>query len=160
MSLNEVIDRFVEIAVQSGADIEPIDHALWIDELEKKLPSRLPASLRSLVTRYQFAPFEIGGIRFFANAGSEDDDEMRVAIFRDPFISAATTANGFIQFARPADGNYDPICFDTSQHAQNREYPIVRLDHEAILIYRRIRKLQTIASSFYRFVVDVIKAGG
>ena len=156
MNLRESIDRFVEIALQSGATIAPIKQAPWIIELEAKLPARFPASFLSLVTRYQFAPFEIGGIEFFANRGLDDREEMAVAIFRDPFISSKTMANGFVQFARPADGWYDPICFDTNVRAQNREYPIVRIDHEQILSFDRIGKPQTIAPSFFQFVVDVI----
>ena len=90
MNLNEMIDGFVKIALDLGADITPIENAFWIDELEKKLGKRYPASFYSLLTRYQFTPFEIDGIEFFANTGLNDIDEMAVAIFRDPIIARTT----------------------------------------------------------------------
>ncbi len=157
MSVNEIVDSFVKIAVDLGADIAPIENAFWIDELETKLGKRYPPSFHSLLTRYQFAPFEIGGIEFFANTGSDDIDEMSVAIFRDPIISQTTQAQGFVQFARPADGSYDPICFDTSAQAHNREYPIVQIDHEQILSFDRVGTPGVKAASFYQFVLGVIK---
>src|SRR5262245_27055608 len=126
MNLNEMTDCFVNIALNSGAHISPIENAFWVDELEKKLGKRYPASFHSLLTRYQFTPFEINGMVFFANTGLNDIDEMSVAIFHDPIIAQTTQAQGFIQFARPADGSYDPICFDTGARAYNREYPIVK----------------------------------
>lgn len=160
MTLNEVMDCFVEAAVRRGASIGPIEQAPWIDELEGRLGFRLPTPYRALVTRYQFAPFEIGGLDFFANTGVNDLDELAVAVFRDRFISTVTLAHGFLQVARPADGNYDPICFDLNHRSQNRDCPIVRLDHEAILISDRIRKIRTIAPSFFQFVIGVINGRG
>jgi hypothetical protein len=160
MNLNELIDRFVKIAFDSGVMISSIESAPWIDELEQRLQKRFPASFRSLVTRYKFPRFEIGGIAFFANTGMKDDDDMAIAIYRDPVIAQLTQAKGFIQFARPADGFgwYDPICFDTNKRAQNREYPIVQIDHEQILSFNCIGRPEKKADSFYKFVVDVIKA--
>ena len=157
MNLNEMIDSFVNIALDLGADITPVENAFWIDELEKKLGKRYPASFHSLLTRYQFIPFEIGGIQFFGNTGLNDIDEMAVAIFRDPIIAQTTQAHGYIQFACPADGSYDPICFDTSARAHNREYPIVHIDHEQILSFGRIGSPGVKVASFYKFVLGVIK---
>lgn len=162
MNLNELIDQFVKIAFDSGVMISSIESAPWIDELEQRLQKRLPASFRSLVTRYQFPRFEIGGIAFFANTGMKDDDDMTVAIYRDPIIAQTTQANGFIQFACSADGFswYDPICFDANIKAQNREYPIVQIDHEQILSFNCIGKPERKADSFYKFVAGVIEASG
>jgi len=82
---------------------------------------------------------------------------MAVAIFRDPIIARTTQAQGFIQFARPADGCYDPICLDTNTRAPNREYPIVQIDHEQILSFGRIGSPSVKVASFYQFVLGVIK---
>jgi hypothetical protein len=159
MNLNDLIDRFVNTAIESGAVFAPIEYAPWVDDLEKKLSKRFPASFRSLLTRYQFAPFRIGSIEFFANTGLNDEDEMAVAIFRDKFIAQTTQAHGFIQFARCSIDSYDPICFDTRKRAHNDEYPIVSINHEQILSFDRIGKPTTKAASFYQFVLGVIETG-
>jgi SMI1 / KNR4 family (SUKH-1) len=156
MTVNELIDRFVIAVAQTGGTFQSIDDAPWIAALEQKLPRSLPLSFRALVTRYAFVPFEVGGLSFYANAGTDDHDELSVAIFRDRFIAGATLKAGYIQFARPADGSYDPICFDIRNSV--RESPIVRLDHEEILCYERIRVSQAVSRSFYRFAADI--AGG
>lgn len=157
MTVNARIDCLVQILQQRGSDIAGIQQAPWVVKLEEKLPKRYPASFLSLINRYQFSSFEIGGIRFFANTGQHTEDEMTQAIFQDSIIFSTLTAKGYMQFARPADGSYDPICFDTNQSVRNGEYPIVRIDHEQILCHSRIRKPQPLFPSFLPFVIDVAK---
>lgn len=156
MNVHELIDRFVASVAQSGGIFQPIVDAPWIAELERKLPTRLPASFRSLVTRYAFATFEVGGLSFYANMGTDDEDEMTVAIFRDRLIAEATLKAGYIQFARPATGSYDPICFDGRGTLRNREFPIVRLDHEEILRKDRICVREAVADSFSQFAAGIV----
>ena len=84
-------------------------------------------------------------------------DDLSVAIFIDRFIAEATLTSGYIQFARPEGGSYDPICFDARRSLSNREFPIVRLDHEDILCRERIRSVATVSDSFYRFVADLVR---
>jgi len=157
MKPSELIDRFVEMALQSGAQITAIKTAPWIEALEQKLAIRFPVSFHSLVSRYEFEPFEISDISFFGNTGTGSADEMTVAIFRDPIIAQITQTHGYIQFARLAGGSYNPICFDTNQKKQNHEYPIVQIDHEQMLIHDRIEKPALKAASFHHFVANVIE---
>ncbi len=124
--------------------------------LEVKLPKRFPASFRSLLTRYAFPSFDAGGLSFFSNTGTASDDELSVAIFNDRNIAAATLKAGYIQFARPETQSYDPVCFDARRASSNREFPLVRLDHEEILCRERIVVTATLADSFYLFVADFV----
>lgn len=156
MNVGELIDQFVVLIDPGRGIFRKVESAPWIDALETKLPRRLPASFRSLVTRYAFSSFEAGGLNFFANKGDDSQDELSVAIFHDQFIADATLKSGYIQFARPAGGGYDPICFDARHSVNNREFPIVRLDHEDILCRERIRSVATLSDSFYRFVDDLV----
>jgi len=156
VNTNELIDNFVASVDPSGSIFQLIDDAPWIAVFEQRLPRRLPASFRSLVTRYSFAPFEAGRLSFYANRGIGDVEDLSVAIFRDKLIVDNTMKAGYIQFARPATGDYDPICFDANTAVSNREFPIVRLDHEEILCYERIRVTEKVADSFYRFVADIV----
>ena len=156
MNVGELIDQFAVLIDPGRSIFRKVESAPWIDALETKLPRRLPASFRSLVTRYAFPSFEAGGLNFFANKGDDSQDELSVAIFHDQFIADATLKSGYIQFARPAGGDYDPICFDARHSVNNREFPIVRLDHEDILCRERIRSVATLSDSFYRFVDDLV----
>src|SRR6266571_4231431 len=62
MNLVELIDKFVAFIDPGSGVFRRLESAPWIDALETKLPRRLPASFRSLVTRcyIQFARPEGG----------------------------------------------------------------------------------------------------
>src|ERR1043166_2370490 len=157
MNLGELIDQFVVLIDLGPGVFRKIESAPWIDTLEASLPKRFPASFRSLVTRHSFPSFDAGGLSFFENQCVDDSrDGLSVAIFNDRIIADATLKAGYIQFARPEGGSYDPVCFDARHSVSNREFPIVRLDHEDILCRQRIRTIATVSDSFYRFVSDFV----
>lgn len=156
MNVHEIIDQFVTRVDPSGSLFKKVEGAPGIEELEAKLPKRFPVSFRSLLMRYAFPSFDAGGLSFFSNTGTASDEELSVAIFKDRFIAEATLKAGYIQFARPDSQSYDPVCFDSRHPSNNREFPLVRLDHEEILCHERILVSETIADSFYRFVADFV----
>jgi len=156
MDIEEIIDEFVTHADPSGHVFRRVESAPWVEALEAKLPKRFPVSFRCLVTRYAFASFDAGGLSFFANSGGDSPEEMAVAVFKDRIMANVTLQAGYIQFAQPESGSYDPICFDARRAVSNREFPIVRLDHEEILCRGRIRMSERVADSFYRFAVGLI----
>ena len=156
MNIHDLIDRFVCLIDSSGAMFRRIERAPWIDALETRLPRRFPVSFHSLITRYAFSAFAAGEIQFFANTGSDELDELTIGIFNDAIIAEVTHEAGYIQFARPETGSYDPICFDVRRSANNREYPIVRLDHEDILCRNEVGSPAKISDSFYRFVSEFV----
>ena len=155
MNVNAIIDAFVAHVDPSGEIFRRVGSAPWIEPLESKLPRRLPASFRSLVTRYTFPAFDAGGLSFFSNTGGETHEELGVAIFKDEALAEAALGAGYIQFARPDGGSYDPVCFDARRGVSNREYPIVCLDHEDILCRGGVRGLRVVAASFYRLAADI-----
>jgi hypothetical protein len=157
MNITQLMDQLVVKVDPSKVIFSRIAEAAWIEVLESKLPSRLPTSFRSLVTRYAFASFDIGPLRVFGNTGLDEEDDLNVAIFRDPTMAPALLKNGYIQFARPDTGSYDPICFDARKSAANREFAIVRLDHEQILCNDRIKVVEKVADSFFRFAQRVLQ---
>ena len=157
MKIAELMDQFVVTADPSNVIFTRIAEAAWIEVLESKLPRRLPSSFRSLVTRYAFASFNIGRLMFFGNTGLNEEDDLNVGIFRDRTMAQATLKNGYIQFARPDTGSYDPICFDAKKSAANREFAIVRLDHEQLLCNDRIKVVEKVADSFFKFASDIVR---
>jgi hypothetical protein len=156
---SELIDEFVALVDPAGEIFRKVESTPWIDALEAKLPHRFPASFSALIRHYTFPSFDAGGVCFFGNTGGDDLHELSVAIFNDGFIADATLKSGYIQFARPVGGSYDPLCFDAREPASNREFPIVRLDHEDILCHDRIRPVARVAASFYRFIADMVNRG-
>jgi hypothetical protein len=109
-----------------------------------------------VATRYAFPSFAGGALSFFANTGVDSHDELSVAMFSDRIIADATLKAGYIQFARPESGSYDPVCFDARRTVSNREFPIVRLDHEEILCRDRIFVTERLAGSFYQFAAGLV----
>jgi hypothetical protein len=63
---------------------------------------------------------------------------------------------GYIQIGRPDTGNFDAICFDANAKASNREYPVVRIDHEEILCNWRVKVVQEVWPSFFAMVEEFI----
>lgn len=145
---DDAVDAFVRRRLQRGDVFEALSEAPWIDAFEAKLPFRLPPSFRALVDRYRFDAFHALGIEFFANRGSDADDELVTASTRDSVLVRVLWTRGFLQVGRPASGAYDPVCFDMSRRSKAGEAPLVCLDHEEILIRERIRVVREHAASF------------
>lgn len=59
---------------------------------------------------------------------------------------------GYVQIGRPDTGDFDAICFDLNEPAQNREYRIVQVDHEDILCNWKVRVSGELWPSFIKLV--------
>jgi hypothetical protein len=136
-------------------EIRSADPNPWVAGLEDKLPSRLPSLYRELITNYRFAEFEVGSVMFLANTGTPVFNELADVIFRDKDLYPTLLEKRLIQFGKKAGGSYDPICFDMAR-AAGGDAPVVQLDHECVLINKRIRVLNEIAPTFKQFVEQVI----
>jgi hypothetical protein len=75
---------------------------------------------------------------------------------RDKGLSETLIPNGYMQFGKGADIDYDPVCFDISWR-KNRDYRIVKIDHEEILCNHRIKVVKEIAPSFRALVLQTIE---
>lgn len=129
----------------------------WIEILESQLPSPLPPSYRSLVTRYIFPAFEVPPLQLLANTGQDIYHEMMQAVLHDRVMSKVLMKKGFAQFARPNNRAYDPVCFDFKRRQPNGEYPIVRINHEEILANATVTVVEEMAPSFLEFVKQYLE---
>ena len=127
------------------------------EAIERRLGRRFPPSYRSLVTRYEFAPFEAGKLMLFGNVERNEMFDLPYALFKDDAIYSATSKAGFIQFGHPYRSNYDPVCFDTTQRSPSGEYPIIQVDHEEILCRDRIIVLGKLFSSFLEYAHGIVR---
>lgn len=183
MDIDELIDRFVERINSSprlslldfevppdlrlsktssiGWDwkVKASDEIDWIEPLEARLRIRFPDSFRSLVTRYQFPELDVGPLMLFSNTSSGLFYELRDRIFCDECLTETLHPNGLIAFALPATGSYDQICFDTRRPTPDRDFPIVRVDHEEILCNEQLVVIEEVAPSFCQFVSTYLAGG-
>jgi hypothetical protein len=157
MSSFPIVDQFAARLDQAGLLIGRTSQATRIEELEWMLERRLPKSFRYLVANYAFRPFEWGPVSFFGNSETYDVFSLHIAPMRDDIIWQTTRSAGFVYFGRPETANYDPICFAPA--ASDRESPIVQLDHEVILIERRIKIAREIAPTFAALAERLISDG-
>lgn len=132
--------------------IKRFDHINWIDPLETQLPFALPVSYRSLVCRYLFPAFEVPPVILLANTGKTLYHEMSITMTRDKVLSAVLLKNGYAQFARPNNGDSDPVCFDLRRRTEDGECPIVRIDHHTIILNNLVRVTEELAPSFCELV--------
>lgn len=131
-----------KIVLSSGAD--------WLPQIESDLPFRLPLTFRSLIARYLFPSFSVEPLTLYS-VGVNDPHttrELRRAVFADRHLSPFLFRNGFLPFARPEDGSYDPVCFDYRSKRKKSEPPVVRIDHEEILCNNRLRVIETLSAKF------------
>ncbi len=134
--------------------IQPFRYVTWIHNLEERIGRKFPPAFRSLITRYIFPSFDFSNIILLANTGQSLYTELTRAIFRDRVLSDTLTANGFVQFARPISGDYDPVCFDFGRQNSEGECPIVRIDHERILYKSKIIIKENLGYSFAERISD------
>jgi hypothetical protein len=135
--------------------IRPAASNPWVTALEQRIPYPFPKLHSSLITRYRFAEMEVGSIMFFANTGQDVFHELRNRMFADPHLSPVLLTHGLLHFGHPFAGNYDSVCFDT-RRASNGDAPIVRIDHEDILIRNgRITIVEEIGPSLRNFIARV-----
>lgn len=176
---DDLVDRFVDFLNRAGLEprfldeiteelrtsntedemfhwqIRPASSNPWVEELAQKLPQQWPKPFRSLVDRYRYSNIEVGPLMLFANSGHDLFYELSKRVFADEGIFPLLHKHGLLQFGLPQEANYDPVCFDM-QHRYRGDAPIVRLDHEEILLRNRIRVVQQIAPSFSQFMQRAI----
>jgi hypothetical protein len=137
-------------------NIQPFPQIHWIEPLEARFGGTFPPSYRSLVSRYIFPSFQAPPLILLGNTGQSLYNEMSDVILRDRALADGLVAQGYIQIARPCDGDYDPICFDLNRRGADGECPLVRIDHEKSLRDIRPVVAEQIASSFAAFVETVL----
>lgn len=135
--------------------IRPAERNPWVAGLEQSvMPHRFPKLFLSLISRYRFAELQVGTIMFFANTGQPVSHEL--AVCKDVVMRPVLLEQGLLQFGQPDAVNYDPICFAAAKMKKG-DAPIVRVDHEDILIRNgKGRIVAEIAPSFRHFVEQVI----
>ena len=137
MNETELVETFANQARLVGTIVSLASPPVWLNELEAKLPFQVPHLLHSLLSRYEFEPFDIHGIELFGNAGeSSEPDHILSRLFSDKALTEALFHAGLFQIGRPSTGSYDPVCIEPASKVAGGQ--VVLLDHEQILCNSRV----------------------
>jgi hypothetical protein len=127
-----------------------------LELLYQKLPARFPSLYERLALSYRWAEVDLGAYRLLPNPPGTDLSGLFHQISGDPGLWESLAPGGYIQFGKGPDMDYDPVCFDLNARKQNREYAIVKIDHEEILCNYRIKVVKKMAPSFRDLVLQTI----
>jgi hypothetical protein len=76
-------------------------------------------------------------------------------MFSDPVLTQTLIPNRYIRFALAPDSSYDPVCFDLNRF-NNNDCPIVRIEHESVLMHETIGDVATLFDTFRDLVIAVV----
>lgn len=127
-----------------------------LEPIYAKLPARFPPVFEQLVLSYRWDEVDLGLFRLLPNPPGPDLKGFLQEMSRDPAIWKALLPAGFMQFGKGADINYDPVRFDISSRKRNREFKIMRIDHEEILCNDRVKVVEELAPTFRDLVLRTI----
>jgi hypothetical protein len=127
-----------------------------LDPVYAKLPARFPPLYEQLVLSYRWADVDLQKFTLLANPPGDELSGLLQKIMKAKGLWETPIPNGYIQFGKGSDMDYDPVCFDISSR-KNRDYRIVKIDHEEILCNYRIKVVSEIAPSFRALVLQTIE---
>jgi len=128
-----------------------------LEPIYAKLPARFPPLYERFVLSYRWAEVDLGSYRLRANGPGPDFSGLWREISEDEFLLETLIRSGYIPFGKGPDLDYDPVCFDLSVRNKNREFPIVKIDHEEILCRGRVKVLSKLANTFEALVIQTIE---
>jgi hypothetical protein len=155
---DQLIDSFAAMVKDRGVPIREEHNAQRLRIFEEKLVKRLPQSFESLLSRYSFPAFDVLGITLF-DWDAEANKYITEASAPKNSLSELLIPAGYVQIGRPDTGDFDAICFDLNRQTQNREYRIVRVDHEDILCNWKVRVTGQLWPSFVQLVESALGSG-
>jgi hypothetical protein len=147
---NELDEKWRPLLQESSHDM--------LDSLYAKLPARFPPLYEQLVLMYRWPEVDLGSYRLLGNPPGPDLSGLLQNILRDKFLSTFLLKNGYMPFGKGPDMDYDPVCFDLASHKKNREFTIVKVDHEETLCNERIKVVAELAPTFEQLVRNTIEA--
>lgn len=119
-----------------------------------RIAGPLPRLYEMLALTYRWPMVDLRLLRLLPNEPASDLRPLAAAMFADPVLNNALVPAGYVRFAMAAD-DYDPICFDLNRPVGD-DCPIIRLEHESILMHDRIGAHSTIFPTLRELMLAVI----
>ena len=121
-----------------------------------KLPARFPPLFERFLLTYRWAEVDLGTYKLLPNPPGPDLNGFLRGMSKDKGLWEALIPAGFLQFGRDPDIDYDPVCFDISSRAKNRDMRVVKIDHEEILCNHKVKVVAELAPSFFELLQTTI----
>ncbi len=128
-----------------------------LEMVYSKLPARFPPLYEKLILSYRWAGVDLDRYRLLANPPGPDLSGLMREITKDKTMWDVLCSNGYLQFGKGPDVNYDPVCFDCGSRREDKDCRIVQLDHEEILCNNRVKEVDELAISFRELVLKTIE---
>jgi hypothetical protein len=138
--------------------IKVATEAASLEPLYSQLPARFPHLYERLVLSYRWADVDLKSFTLLANPPGPGLTGLLHEISKDPTLWNCLRKAGYVQFGKGPDLDYDPVCFDiSSRKKKGRDYRVVKIDHEQILCYDRVKVVKELAPSFETLVQATIE---
>jgi hypothetical protein len=124
------------------------------------LPARFPSLYESLVLRYRWADVDLRSFTLFANPPGVDFNPLLRRLSADQHLWDFLLRAGYVPFGSGPGGDYDPICFELKSRKQNADFRVVKIDHEGILSFERLKVVAEIAPTFRELLLKTIEMAG
>jgi hypothetical protein len=157
------------LELASGIDPEDWNRIIWkpkrVDTSRDALHlihSRirpLPVLFEELVLSYRWVEVHLSACLFFGNPPGTDLRDLADQMFGDPVMNATLLPAGFARFGLAPNGSYDPICFDVKRFTHG-DCPVVRFNHESILIHGKLGSAEQVFDSFRDMIVAIASIEG
>ena len=185
MSDADLLDRFVASFAKFGSmsearELHPIAWELRVGEPDQwgffewrparvttdssllrpvyqKIPAPFAPLYEQLVLSYRWDMVYLDSFTLLPNPPGSDLGGLLAAMTQDAALWANLIPAGYVQFGRGPDMDYDPVCFDMKSRSDSKDYRIVKIDHEQILCYDRVRVVAELAPSFRHLVEQAVE---
>src|SRR5262249_47185770 len=127
-----------------------------LEPIYSKLPARFPRLFERLVLSYRWLDVDLQSYRLLANPPGAGLEALLREMSKDSIIWKCLLEAGYIQFGKGPGIDYDPICFDINSRTKNKDFKIVKIDHEQILCNARVKIVAELAPSFEQLMLRTI----
>ncbi|HEY1683515.1 MAG TPA: hypothetical protein VGG19_02020 [Tepidisphaeraceae bacterium] len=119
------------------------------------VPGPFPKLFEYFLLNYRWLEVDLVVCRLKANPTGLDLSDFQDEVAGDPCLCDYLLPRRLVPFAKGADANYDPVCFDLSRGLSNHDCPILQLSHEDIFVEKPTVETTVLADSF-RDLVHII----
>ncbi len=128
-----------------------------LDAVYSILPARFPPLYEELVLSYRWPDVDLRLFTLFANPLGADLRQFQKRMSADKYMYDFLIRSGYIPFGRGTDIDHDHVCFELKSRRQNAEFRVVKIDHEEILCFDRLKVVGELAPTFRQLMITTIE---
>lgn len=121
-----------------------------IETIYETIPGRVPKLFEQCLASFRWLEVDLPGITLLAHPPGPRCEGFVSEVIRDPHLYPTLFRERFMQFGKGGT-LYDPICFDL-RRKKKEDCPIVRIDHESVLIHEKAEVVEEIAPTFRKLL--------